>query len=424
VRHEKVFGPKVKNAKPSKEDAFSRTTSEKLVRVGWASGRLDLVVSVALLLLFFGVYFLNLRHLEPLAFDRIDLLFGADSRHVVSEMRGSTFYLPHVLFAPTTRPLVKLFDALFSSGSNLSVIVVLAGFVAAAVVFAYLTLRRLSLSVVPAVGFTVLYASLFANLVIFSIPETYVLSNLVILTFLFVLVSVKGAATNVRLIYLAAFAGFTGLYNPPLLSLIVLPLLLHYRKQKVYQLARLAFLSGTIAVSIFVVANFLARGTSVFTQFDSMANQWASLSHLLEPESIGLVLSNFFAYAVVSPVEKLRTYLVLSHAGGYFDSWLKGTLILVYAGFFVYVVVASWRKRDSLVLALSVWIAILVIFYLYFNPLESMLYAPQILFPLTMIFAVRFREIGGQPGLKNACLLIFTLLLAWNNFSTLYAPLR
>ncbi|UCH26408.1 MAG: hypothetical protein JSV66_01795, partial [Trueperaceae bacterium] len=312
-------------------DVEGETTEENrssirtaLSRSGLTVSRIDFAICALLFVLFFSVYFLNLRHLEPLAFDRIDLFFGADSRLVVNEMTGYDQHTPRALFAPTTRFLVNLFEGLLELDTRHSVISVLALLAAVAISLAYLILRRLTLSVVPAVGFSVLYASLFANLVIFSVPETYVLSNLVILVFLFVLMTVKENIGRTSVLYLAAFAGFAGLYNPPLLSLVVTPLLLAYRLRSIYQMLLPALLLTGIAVSFFVISNFLVQGFGMFTQFGSMANQWGSMSHFLEPRSIGLVLSNSFAFAIISPVEKLRTYLVLSHAGGYFDSWLRG----------------------------------------------------------------------------------------------------
>ena len=63
--------------------------------------------------------------------------------------------------------------------------------------------------------------------------------------------------------------------------------------------------------------------------------------------------------------------------------------MLAWLGLVAFSTGKSIRDSDVFLQALLVWIALLAIFYLYFNPSGAILYSPQILVPLTLVVAIQ-----------------------------------
>ncbi|MEJ5226134.1 MAG: hypothetical protein WHV44_16860, partial [Anaerolineales bacterium] len=84
---------------------------------------------------------------------------------------------------------------------------------------------------------------------------------------------------------------------------------------------------------------------------------------------------------------------------------------------------AALRKRQAFDLAVLAWVGVMTAFYIYFNPLEAMLYASQILAALVIVLAGAFQQTPGKPGVRRAILLSFVLALAVHNVPVLWTGL-
>jgi hypothetical protein len=66
----------------------------------------------------------------------------------------------------------------------------------------------------------------------------------------------------------------------------------------------------------------------------------------------------------------------------------------------------------------------MVLFYIYFNPHEAILYSSQLLLPLVFLFAAAFDKVQGNPRIKYNVSIAVVVLIAFNNCLTLYGSMR
>lgn len=153
------------------------------------------------------------------------------------------------------------------------------------------------------------------------------------------------------------------------------------------------------------------------------SSTWGSASNYLDMDKIFTVLTVFFAFNFTSPVQYAPTTLGPQHLSGYLNTLPALVASIALTAGLLYAWIKTLRHtqpRQSLFLGLTAWIVVMTLFYIYFNPLEAVLYASQITAPLVFIFAIGIEQLPIAPRIKYTALGIILALLAWNNIAALY----
>jgi hypothetical protein len=374
------------------------------------------------ILFFYG----NLSYLSQQTFVRNNDIFGADTADTVDAMRQLTFggdMRKHLFFSVSTFPLVRILQKVFAVSQDSSIRLVLALLGALNVTGVFLLLKYYFTSMFTALAFTFFYAFCFSNLVLFSIPETYAQSNLMTLIYFAILIRVRDSLNWSNSIILSLLAGLAALYNPALLSLIIMQIILSFRQSSLKRRFALAMVNTAVGGLLFLSVNYLIQGKGFVKFFWSYSSTWASLSNLLDLKKIAGVAVNFFFYSISSPVDHLPAKLGLHDLSGYLQSPLRLILLFVVISCILCgTILAISRRGKNRGLALSslAWMLAMILFYTYFNPQESLLYSSQVLLPLLLIMANTFETIQLRPLLKYCAMMLVCVLLAINNFLSFY----
>jgi hypothetical protein len=384
-------------------------------------------LATGVLLSSFFFFLHNIWFLSSTTYAHPGLIFGADTVEVVHAMRQVTFrddMKKHLLFSATVAPLVSAFQHVPGISEDRSIALVLALLGALNIVGAFLLLRSLFLSTPMAALFSSLHAFFFSNLVIFSVPETYALSDLTILLYLSVLLKVRDSLNWRNCTVLSSLAGLASLYNPPLLSLMVIHIYLLWRQSKVRDWARLGAMNLAVGALIFLAANYLTQGWAFLSFLSAYSGRWGSALNLLDIRLFSDVLADFLFYSVSSPIRHLPAALGWQGISGYLDSWLGILLLplqLTFICYAAYVSVSRSSQNRWLYVGLLAWIFLMILCYTYFNPGEAMLYSSQILLPLLIILVNAFETIRARAPYKYLAVSIFGGMLAINNYLALRA---
>ncbi len=386
----------------------------------------EILVVFAVLLISISFFFINSRFLWPIVVDTRDKIFGADTSDIINLIRQVTFdedTRKHLLFSATISPIAGSFQQFLGLNENRSIRLSMALLAALNVTGVFIFLRKYLSATLPALLFVCFYAFLFANLVIFSIPETYSLSNLTILVYVSALYMLRNTLNWRHCILLSAFAGFASLYNPPLLSLMIIHLLMVFLQGDLKRWGMITVSNLAIGVSIFLFANYQVYASKFINFIGNYMDKWASIHNLLDLTKILDVIANFFFYSILSPVDHLPGRLGLKDWTGYGKSLTYVLLIFLigwFLGYAIYIALAKKHGNQGFAISLLVWIFSMTIFYTYFNPRDAILYSSQILFPLLILFANAFETIKMRPSVKFTAFLCCLLLIAINNCLTLY----
>ena len=383
----------------------------------------------------FLFFFFNLWFLSPVTFAEKDVIFEADTSIIVAKLAGvRTFddsqFLNHPFFFLTAYPLVRAFQWTSFIDMHSSILLVLALLSALCVVGTFLLLKSYFSSTRLALLFACLYAFFFSNLVIYSIPETYSMSILAILLYLSYLLRVRGSLDGRDSLVLSVLAGFAALFNPPLLSLLTIHLVLILRRIEFKRWAALAAANVALGALVFLLVNFLIPpdkdGWTFLPTYSIYAKKWASIGNLLDMGSVATVIVDFFFYSVLSPTGQLPRRLAWQDLSGYWHSWLGTLLFPLLASYICYGLFAAIKHHKSHPLGGSLlsWMLLMLLFYIYFNPRDAMLYSSQILLPLTFILALAFETIRVRAPIKYGVMGTACALLALNNCLTLYAGVQ
>jgi hypothetical protein len=389
-----------------------------------ADGRRSSWVGVSIVGLAFLGYFLNALHFEPLVFNpQQNLIFSADTFTTVGSMSELTFrehVRQHPLFSIVASSLVNVVDFVTPLGPNRSILAVVALIAAANCLFVYLIATR----VLPfrlAVWLAVVYGSLFINLAIFSLPETYPLATLGVSIYLWYVTQLASPMAARHVLTLGLMTGVAGLLNPPLLSLGVVPFARLWREQPPRRALVFAGLSVMVAAAVFVIVNALIYGGEFYVNYLTDNRRYGRWAHFLRPDAIGLVFAGFYLYAVVSPLRFLTHHLTLGDAAGYADSATGIVLVTLYVVFLVLALAHALRSGDSLTKGVLLWLATMTAFYIYFNPPGVMLYTVQALPGVLLITARPLARMcaGSRVGLIGCG--AFATLLILRNVPAIYA---
>ena len=402
---------------PVARGAGSRSTTRTL----WLAG--SSVFGVA----FLG-YWLNVLHFEPIVFARRqNFIFSADTWSTIGSMSELTFrdhIRQHPLFSLVTSTLVQTVQALSPAGLNRAILVTVALVAAANCTLAYAIFQRQLRTTSLACWLTMLYGCLFINLALFSIPETYALSTSMVLLYLLAAVSVRSPLGARQLVTLTLLATLAGLFNPPLLSLSVIHLLMLLRDRGLKAAIAPGLSSLGAAALVFALANLTIFGPDFYLNYVVDDQRYGSIFHFQSVSSIGTVLCGLFLFSVIAPRGYLTHHFTMADLTGYLESIPGGLAVAAYATFMVYVL---WRMRpwaDPLVLGLVTWLLTMAAFYIYFNPDGVMLYSVQVSFPLLLLAAAEFARLSPAFNAKYVLLGVFSCLVIIRNVAAVYAPIE
>ena len=371
-----------------------------------------------LFIFFFAFYYNNLIYFEPFVFDE-NVVFYADTAFMMRYMGSFRFNKKHLLFSPVVNPLVRLTRFLFSINENHAVIIVLALLAAINIVLAYAILKLFIKKERICVSFSIFYGFAFSNLIFFSIPETYVLTDLMILIYLCCLIRFKSDLTFKKIILLSIIIGLGSLSNPPLFLLLVPNCYILYKLFNIKRFVLLSFVCTLISCVIFVLSNVAVQGGLFFNYCQGFAyRSTISMLNFTKYSCIINVFTSFLFFSVISPLDTLANSTGIQNFLGYFNSPIRVILILTY---FFYLYLAGCyviRNRNIIIDSFLLLILSMMSFYVYFVPTEAMVYSSQILFPITLILASVFNNIKFKR--KYLFFNIFLVIMLMNNSFCMY----
>jgi len=365
------------------------------------------------------LYSLTARHLAPICFLHNDAIYSADTRDNFKAMNHYTLVTDsrkHLLFSAATVPLVRTLLAVGVQSFHAMYIVM--GFLAALnITLALLNFTRLVVDPVAALWAGAVYGLAFSNLVIFSVPETYSVSGIMIQVYLFALLRSGSLAPHRRSALLGFLSGLAALFNPVLLSLGAFHLLpgtwQDLKRPRYYAGATLAV---AVALTTFVIPNLAAFGSGFLQYNVKYVGKFSSLRNFGSFQAVSTVFASFTLFTLIAPVRRLTLLLPVSEFWRLFQSARGVTLLAIYSG----TVVSGlrfWRKRLAFEYRAAIWCAVLLVFYIYFNPREAILYSTQVLFPIVLFLALTSERVP-RP-LARVMMATFLLLLAVNNLNVI-----
>lgn len=386
------------------------------------------IVPLILLFIFYLFYYQTSSYLVPFSSDtweKQDLIYGSDTVTGFNLMKQFTFpELRHFLFSALTSPVVNTIKLLFNISITYAISIVTAMIATINVVLAYYALNLFINDKKLVTLFSIFYGFLFSNLVFFSIPETYALTNLaILLTFNCLIRLVKNNDHNWFILLILAII-LSSLLNPPTILLVIPSIFIFLNYYNLTRGMIRSFLCVSTTLLVFVVSYVLAFGINFYMYFAEFANTWCphSINNYLDIDKIINVFGSFVVLSVISPSEKISNSMNFSQDFlNYFDSTIGAYLILFYIvilGIFLYYIV---KTRDIIRDSSLIFILFMALFYLYLNPREALLYSCQVLFPLTLVFADITNRINFSN--KYIFLIVFIIFMAIKNVSTLYHPI-
>ncbi len=385
---------------------------------GWC-----IFLALSIFILALGLYYFTQRLLTSIALNTQDVVLGSDTQEIVEALLHPTFendMRKHVLFSVTLAPVIQLLDTLPMFSTLRAMRWVLAALAALNVMGVFLILQPES-DAPDALLFTGIYTFAFANLVVYSIPETYAMSNLWITAYLLAAYRLRDKLNGQSSLALSALAGLAALYNTPLLSLAGIHILLRFRRMRFWQWILTGLGNLGVAASILLAVNMLVYGISIFTFWRGYSSQWASPLNLLNPAYVATVFVDFFLFAIASPVNYLPFGLSWQDWPAYWQTPLGALLGLLVPATLSTGLVTAFCKRNPFDMALLAWVGVMTLFYIYFNPLEAMLYGSQILAPLMIVLSRAFKNLPVHVKLRRSVLLVLVVTMCINNLSALLA---
>lgn len=384
-----------------------------------------ITLSLGVFLLALGFYYFNQRLLTPVSLNAQDVIFGSDTQEIVEALLHPTFendMRKHVLFSVTLAPIIQFLDTLPLLSALRAMRWVLAALAALNVmgVFLMMLLRN---DWPDALLFSGVYALAFANLVMYSIPETYAMSNLVIIVYLLAAYGLRNQLNMRNSLALSALAGLAALYNTPLLALVGIHLLLMRKERPFWQWVGVSLANMAVSVGVVLGVNLAVYGAEIFLFWHGYSGAWASPLNWLNPHYAATVLVDFFVFSIATPVPYLPFALGWQDWPRYWHTPLGALLSLSVPVAVLGGLGVALRKRQAFDLAVLAWVGVMTAFYIYFNPLEAMLYASQILAALVIVLAGAFQQAPWTPRVRRAILLAFVVVLAVHNVPVLWAGL-
>jgi hypothetical protein len=351
--------------------------------------------------LFFCLYMLPLA-LHPKRFTSPGF-FGADDMFDTFEGRPTgAIQAKHPLFiaiAPVYRVGAWLFSGLpGNKGHNLAMAFPMAILGAASVWVAYLVFLRNRPQREPAALFAALYGMAGSQWFFSSLPETYVLTAQCTNLLLWFLLRTPIPA-GVREIYQAAAINALACYAAPQQILCALiPFFQWLREEGLTRStwAR-AVRYGLVMLAAFVIPyEVLLKLGGMGWKFGSKyVAAYSHLENLIHPGWAALVGVNFLVYSVISPAVHPRyfrdpSFSILSVLDA---GWIA--LAVLFGAFCIWSL-RGVTNRDRMAVPLAAFLACYLLFFLYFNPIESFLYSLPAVLPWLLLLHSGFTSKWGN----------------------------
>ena len=388
------------------------------------------LIPICIFFLFVFIYFLNSGHVWDVVSQEQNIIFGSDTMDTLDNLKELTFEVDtkkRMLFSITLTPIAKSIQMVLGLSQNKSIRLSLAIMAALNITGVYLFLKKYSSNTLESLLFTGFYSFFFTNFVIFSIPETYSVSNIFILIYVATLFLLRKTSTVYNCVLLSVITGIASLYNPVLLSLGIIPIIMFFIQADRKRWMVISFSNLAIGAIIYFFANYLVFKENPFVVLNYYANSYASINNFLDIKSITGVFSNFYFFSILSPHNYLTSSLELIDWLGY-GNFIIGTIAILLIGIFliygIYVMFARKIQKEAFLQSLLIWTVLLTFFYTFFNPKEAILYSSQILFPLVIVFIQAFKTITWKLPTKYAVFSLCLLIIAYNNVSAFLNGVR
>jgi len=383
---------------------------------------------MALFMASFAFYLMNLFHLSPVFFEtNHGPFFGADTRDIANNMRVPTLHMDmrkHLLFSVVTESLVDVVGLVFRLAEDRAIMVSLALMSAANVTFAWWILHRFVMSLALATVLAVAYGLTFSNIIFFSIPETYSLSNLFILLYFALLLAMRDTGSWGSAVILGASAGVAGLFNPTLLSLSLVGVLYRWRWGELKAVIGYGALTLLVALSVCILPYAYVHGMENVEYVSNYTDSWASIGNLFDISEIALVSASFILFSVVSPFTVPTEVIGLNDLLGYLQNPLAMATLFFYLCISAAAIMQAIRHSDRLLWPILVWFVVMLAFFIYFNPRESLLYSSQVLFPLALLVARGLVIIPLPDRYRTGLVAALCVLLALTNVPVMYSDIQ
>ena len=377
-------------------------------------------VGLALTAGFAPVYYAVTSHFAPLVLHHDNVVYGADDNSGAIEtltFKGDIAE-KHLLYSPVMHGIQQGIQWL--TGSRGDVLIVDTMVAAAVLNFlgAYVALAVYAPSAWLASALAVVYGACFANLVVFCVPETYVVANFVVVLTTILLARYADRPTFRTLAALGVACGLAALANPPLILLLVPSCIVARRRRPLDQFVRTAVSLVLLSGLTFVGAYLYLEGPGAFLFLVRYSRDWADLAHLWHPRFLAGTATSFLFYSVQRPLVGNRGAVdPTSIPWKAFLSPAAVVLAIIYLVYMTRTLARAVTAPKLLSLAWLVWIGAMTLFYVYFNPHEAPLYSTQCLLPLALVIAQQFRN--RHQILSGALIGGYGLCLLWHNISPL-----
>jgi len=371
----------------------------------------------------------NIKTLAPLAFPVIDAVFFADSADHVEFFKEGEAYVArddqhatrHVLYWPVAGELFGLVSKASGREGDDAIILLLTLLATANVLLVYLVLLKREYTAWTALQFATLYGVMFANVIYFSIPETYVYSTAMISVYAMALTA---RASNPRVfmsaMILSAIVGVSGLFSATLMSLALPTACFLFMRCSPGRFVLYGLASALLAVFVFFAPRAFLEPDffEIFRKGSDTVSEWASVSNFLWAGPYKSVVLSFLGFSVVAPVGSVANIMRIEDVWGYFEP-SRFAIFVMYLIACLLAVRQLIRERDEVVSLMWLWVAALALFHVYFAPWDAFIYSVQVTVPATLLFHHAYRS--SRFRYKHVFAWLAIGLLAVNNSRVIYS---
>jgi hypothetical protein len=388
---------------------------------------LQRILVVLWVIVFSSLYYGTIDHLYPIVTPKNNIVFGADTLDAVKRVQETSIstgdFRKHPLAFLVFRNSVLVLNYALSIRYDNAIKSVLMFFAIVNMIFMLFILTRLFTDTYFVLVIGVFYGLAFANLVMLSIPESYFVSQIFILYFVYLFVDSK-EISNYRAAVLGLAVGLAGLCNPPLLTLALIPTVsvLLRRGLRDAALAGALMLFGSLV--IFVGVQMALYGDRFYLFYDTYAERYAkyaSLYNFFDPINMLNVAISFIIYSVIAPPTGIKAAYSVVNAEAYLRSMPALVVLIGYITILCCVIRNLMYCKNAFETAIALWIVSMMAFYVYFNPVEAILYSVQVL-PLLLILIATSLSKTENRGRIYIFFIIGLVGLGWNNLDAFRAP--
>jgi hypothetical protein len=215
------------------------------------------------------------------------------------------------------------------------------------------------------------------------------------------------------------FGGVTGWTNPIAMFPLIAYGLLMLGTRPTISALRAVGIVALMAVAIYWLPSVVGYTTGIEWKLHYFYRRRATVQNLADWYAILSMVVDFFVFAVVSPYKTVLQIYSASDIRGYFESVTRFAGFALWIGVFGYALVATFgrRNRESLIAAALLGSLLpLIVFYVYLEPEEGMIFTPFSLVVLFLMVGAAARASKGAP----AVLLTLMILLGAINVLPIY----